>query len=67
MLEVAAVVSELIDRNFGRAAVWCLIASAFRWIGLMPPAILRWRAQPMYAAGWLVAAAIVNSRIISLV
>jgi adenine/guanine/hypoxanthine permease len=61
VLVVAAVVSETIDRNFGRAAIWCLIASAFSWIGLMHSAILRWRAQPMYAAGWLVAAAIVFS------
>jgi AGZA family xanthine/uracil permease-like MFS transporter len=61
VLVIAAVVTELIDRNFGRAAVWCLIASAFSWIGLMHSAILRWRAQPMYAAGWLVAAAIVFS------
>jgi AGZA family xanthine/uracil permease-like MFS transporter len=61
VLVVAAVVTELIDRKFGRAAVWCLIASAFSWIGLMHSAILRWGAQPMYAAGWLVAAAIVYS------
>jgi adenine/guanine/hypoxanthine permease len=61
VLVIAAVVSELIDRNFGRAAIWCLIASAFSWIGLMHSAILRWRAEPMYAAGWLVAAAIVYS------
>jgi hypothetical protein len=55
------VVSESIDRNFGRAAIWCLMASAFSWIGLMHSATLRWRAEPMYAAGWLVAAAIVFS------
>ena len=61
VLVVAAVVTELIDRKFGRAAVWCLIASAFSWTGLMHSAILRWGAQPMYAAGWLVAAAIVYS------
>ena len=61
VLVIAAVVTELIDRNFARAAVWCLIASAFSWIGLMHSAILRWRAQPMYAGGWLVAAAIVYS------
>jgi adenine/guanine/hypoxanthine permease len=61
VLVVAAVVTELTDRNFGRAAVWCLIASAFSWIGLMHSPILRWRAQPMYAAGWLIAAAIVYS------
>jgi AGZA family xanthine/uracil permease-like MFS transporter len=61
VLVVAAVVSESIDRNFGRAAIWCLMASAFSWIGLMHSATLRWRAEPMYAAGWLVAAAIVFS------
>ena len=61
VLVVAAVVSESIDRNFRRAAIWCLIASAFSWIGLMHSATLRWRAEPMYAAGWLVAAAIVFS------
>jgi AGZA family xanthine/uracil permease-like MFS transporter len=61
VLVVAAVVSESIDRNFGRAAIWCLMASAFSWIGLMHSATLRWRAEPMYAAGWLVAAAIVSS------
>jgi hypothetical protein len=61
VLVVAAVVSESIDQNFGRAAIWCLIASAFSWIGLMHSATLRWRAEPMYAAGWLVAAAIVFS------
>jgi len=55
------VVTEAIDRNFGRAAIWCVVASAFSWIGLMHSAVLRWRAEPMYAAGWLVAAVIVYS------
>ena len=59
VLVVAAVVTEAIDRKFGRAALWCLAASAFAWIGLMHSALLRWRAEPMYAAGWLAAAAIV--------
>lgn len=59
VLVVAAVVSEAIDRKFGRAAVWCLVASAFSWIGLMHSATLHWRAEPMYAAGWLGAAAVV--------
>jgi AGZA family xanthine/uracil permease-like MFS transporter len=61
VLVIASVVSEAIDRNFGRAAIWCVIASAFSWIGLMHAAILRWKAEPMYAAGWLVAGAIVYS------
>jgi len=61
VLVVASLVTEAIDRNFGRAAIWCLIASAFSWVGLMHSAVLRWRAEPMYAAGWLVAAAVVYS------
>jgi len=61
VLVVASVVTEAIDRNFGRAAVWCMIAAAFSWIGLMHSEALRWGAEPMYAAGWLVAAAIVYS------
>jgi AGZA family xanthine/uracil permease-like MFS transporter len=61
VLVVAAVITESIDRRFGRAAVWCLIAAAFSWAGLMHSAIARWGAQPMYAAGWLAAAAIVYS------
>ena len=61
VLVVAAVVSESIDRNFGRAAIWCMIAAAFSWIGLMHSAVLRWKAEPMYAAGWLVAGVAVYS------
>jgi adenine/guanine/hypoxanthine permease len=61
VLVVAAMVTEAIDRNFGRAAIWCLIASVFSWFGLMHSAVLGWKAQPMYAAGWLVAAVIVYS------
>jgi adenine/guanine/hypoxanthine permease len=61
VLVIASMVSEAIDRNFGKAAIWCVIASAFSWIGLMHSAILRWKAEPMYAAGWLVAGAIVYS------
>jgi AGZA family xanthine/uracil permease-like MFS transporter len=61
VLVVAAVISEAIDRKFARAAVWCLITSAFSWIGLMHSATLHWRAEPMYAAGWLAAAAVVYS------
>jgi adenine/guanine/hypoxanthine permease len=61
VLVVASIVTEAIDRNFGRAATWCLIASAFSWFGLMHSATLGWKAQPMYALGWFVAAAIVYS------
>ncbi len=61
VLVVAAVITEVIDRNFGRAAVWCLVASAFSWFGMMHSAVFRWKAQPMYAAGWLAAAVIVYS------
>jgi len=61
VLVVASMLTEAIDRNFGRAAIWCLIASAFSWFGLMHSAVLGWKTQPMYAAGWLVAAAVVYS------
>lgn len=61
VLVVASLITELIDRNFGRAAIWCLIAAAFSWLGMMHSAIFRWGAQPMYAAGWLAAALIVYS------
>jgi AGZA family xanthine/uracil permease-like MFS transporter len=61
VLVVASMISELIDRRFGRAALWCLIAAVFSWFGLMHSAIMRWAAQPDYAAGWLAAAVIVYS------
>ncbi len=61
VLVVASVVTETIDRKFGRAAVWCLLAAVFSWFGLMHSALLHWAAQPAYAAGWLAAAAIVYS------
>ena len=61
VLVVAALITEVIDRNFGRAACWCLIAAAFSWFGLLHSAIFRWSAKPMYAGGWLAAAAIVYS------
>lgn len=61
VLVVTALVTELINRNFGRASIWCLIAAAFSWFGLMHSAIMRWGAQPQYAYGWFVAAAIVYS------
>ena len=61
VLVVAALITELIDRNFGRAALWCLVASVFSWLGLMHSAIFRWGAQPAYAAGWLAAGFIVFS------
>ncbi|HLK51696.1 MAG TPA: hypothetical protein VKT49_26325 [Bryobacteraceae bacterium] len=61
VLIVAAVVTEIIDRRFGPAAAWCLVAAAFSWFGLMHSALMRWAAQPAYAAGWLAAGAIVYS------
>lgn len=61
VLVVSALVTETIDRRFGRAAAWCLLAAAFSWIGLMHSPIVRWGAQPTYAAGWLAAAVIVYS------
>jgi adenine/guanine/hypoxanthine permease len=61
VLVVAAVISEMIDRRFADAAAWCLIAAVFSWFGLMHSAIMRWAAQPDYAAGWLAAAVIVYS------
>ncbi len=61
VLVVASLLTELIDRKFGRAAIWCLIAAAFSWFGLMHSALIQWGAQPVYAAGWLAAALIVYS------
>ena len=61
VLAVAALITEVIDRNLGRAAVWCIVAAVFSWFGLMHSAVFRWKAQPMYAAGWFAAAVIVYS------
>src|SRR3974390_2333234 len=61
VLVVAALVTELIDRNFGRASLWCLAAAAFSWLGLMHSAIFHWGGPPTYAAGWIAAAAVVYS------
>jgi AGZA family xanthine/uracil permease-like MFS transporter len=61
VLVVASVLAETIDRRFGRAAIWCLVAAAFSWLGLMHSALIRWDSQPQYAAGWLAAAVIVFS------
>jgi AGZA family xanthine/uracil permease-like MFS transporter len=61
VLVVSALITEVIDRNFGRASLWCLAASAFSWVGLMHSPIFRWGAQPAYAEGWIAAAAIVYS------
>jgi AGZA family xanthine/uracil permease-like MFS transporter len=61
VLVVASVITELIDRRFHRAALWCVVAAVFSWFGLMHSALLRWGAQPDYALGWLAAAAIVYS------
>ncbi len=61
VLVVASLLAETIDRRFGRAAIWCLVASGFSWLGLMHSASIRWGAQPQYAVGWLAAAVIVYS------
>ncbi len=61
VLVVSALITEMIDRNFGRAALWCLIAAVFSWFGLMHSPVLHWGAQPMYAGGWLAASVIVFS------
>jgi len=61
VLVVASLLTEAIDRRFGRAAIWCLIAAVFSWFGLMHSALILWAAQPEYAAGWLAAAIIVYS------
>jgi AGZA family xanthine/uracil permease-like MFS transporter len=61
VLAVSALITELIDRRFGRASVWCLVAAVFSWLGLMHSPTFRWGAQPVYAAGWVVAAAITFS------
>lgn len=61
VLVIAAIVTETIDRNFGRAGAWCVLAAAFSWFGLMHSAVVRWGAQPMYAAGWLAAGAVLYS------
>lgn len=61
VLVVAAVITEMIERNVTRAAVWCWVASGFAWFGLMHSATVRWAAQPMYALGWVVAGFIVLS------
>jgi AGZA family xanthine/uracil permease-like MFS transporter len=61
VLVVASLITEVIDRNFGRGALWCLAAATFSWFGLMHSAVFRWGAQPSYSIGWLFAAAIVYS------
>jgi AGZA family xanthine/uracil permease-like MFS transporter len=61
VLVVSSLLAEAIDRRFGRAALWCLIAAVFSWFGLMHSGLIRWGAQPVYAAGWLAAAIIVYS------
>jgi adenine/guanine/hypoxanthine permease len=61
VLVVASMIAEMIDRRFGRAAVWCVVAAVFSWFGLMHSAVISWAAQPVYAEGWLAAAVIVYS------
>ena len=47
VLVVAALITEMIDRNFNRAAIWCALASVFSWVGLMHSPVIKWGAQPM--------------------
>lgn len=61
VLVVAALLTEAIDRRFGRAAIWCLLAAVFSWFGLMHSALIQWGAQPAYAVGWVAAALIIYS------
>jgi len=61
VLVVAAIVTEAIDRHFGRAAIWCGVAAVFSWVGLMHSNGAGWGAQPIYAAGWLAAGVITLS------
>ncbi len=61
VLVVSALVAEIIDRRFARAALWCLIAAGFAWFGMMHSASAGWGAQPVYAAGWATAAVVVYS------
>jgi AGZA family xanthine/uracil permease-like MFS transporter len=61
VLVVASVVAEAIDRRFERAALWCVVAAAFSWLGLMHSAVIQWGARKEYAVGWLAGAAVVWS------
>jgi AGZA family xanthine/uracil permease-like MFS transporter len=61
VLVLASIITEVIDRNFDRAAIWCLVAAVLSWVGLMHSAILRWGAQPAFAVGWLASSMIVYS------
>ena len=61
VLVMAALITELIDRNFGRASIWCLVAAGLSWVGLMHSPAVSWGAQPMYTLGWLAGSAIVFS------
>lgn len=59
VLVVSAVIVEMIDRRFGRATIWSLIAAAFSWVGLLHSPVINLGGQQMYAVGWLVVAVIV--------
>ena len=61
VLIVAAIVTEMTDHNFSRAAIWSLIAAAFAWVGLLHAPLIKWGAAPSYALGWLIAAGIFYS------
>jgi hypothetical protein len=63
VLVVASLITELINRNFGHAAIWCLVAAAFSWVGMMHSATFRWsttdvrrrmvsRSAIVYSARW---------------
>jgi AGZA family xanthine/uracil permease-like MFS transporter len=58
---VSTIITMLIDRRFTGAAIWCLIAAVFSWIGLLHSAAMSWGAQPLYTIGWAVAALIIFS------
>ena len=45
VLVVTPLIIESIDRNFGRAALWCVAASSFSWLSLIRSPILRWGAN----------------------
>jgi AGZA family xanthine/uracil permease-like MFS transporter len=61
VLVASALLTELIDRKFSKAALWCLLAALFSWIGLVSSPVFGWAAAPNYAAGWIVAAIVLFS------
>jgi hypothetical protein len=61
VLIVSAVITELINRSFGRAAMWSARAAIFSWFRLMHSPVMHRVAQPQFAAGWLCAAVLLYS------